>query len=179
MNAIDTLYKGNFFRSRLEARWAVFFNTLGLRYEYEPEGFTDGKGSMYLPDFYLPDVCLRDTSHMGVFIEVKPESYDLIDIPASEWFSGNLALVKGLPNGLIWGDWGGNGSNEMYQLCPWWDNYMRFYMCKDCGCVKIEFSESNYAYCPSCKSENCDYNALEYAAAKASTARFEHNNYNP
>lgn len=36
---IETLYKGYRFRSRLEARWAVFFDALGLKWEYEKEGF--------------------------------------------------------------------------------------------------------------------------------------------
>jgi len=36
---IETKYKGYRFRSRLEARWAVFFDTLGLKWWYEPEGF--------------------------------------------------------------------------------------------------------------------------------------------
>ena len=33
---IETIYKGYRFRSRLEARWAVFFDALGIEYEYEP-----------------------------------------------------------------------------------------------------------------------------------------------
>lgn len=51
---IETIYNGYYFRSRLEARWAVFFDTLGIQYEYEPEGFKLSDGTMYLPDFYLP-----------------------------------------------------------------------------------------------------------------------------
>lgn len=47
---IQTNYKGYFFRSRLEARWAVFFETLGVEWEYEPEGYDIG-GLYYLPDF--------------------------------------------------------------------------------------------------------------------------------
>ncbi len=39
LKAIDTEYNGYRFRSRLEARWAVFFDTLGMPYMYEPEGF--------------------------------------------------------------------------------------------------------------------------------------------
>jgi len=42
------------FRSRLEARWAVFFDTLGVKYEYEKEGY-DLDGTWYLPDFWLPE----------------------------------------------------------------------------------------------------------------------------
>ncbi len=39
MRPIETKYKGCRFRSRLEARWAVFFDALGLEWWYEPEGF--------------------------------------------------------------------------------------------------------------------------------------------
>ena len=55
IKAIETEYNGYRFRSRLEARWAVFFDTLGIRYEYEPEGYVLSDGGKYLPDFYLPD----------------------------------------------------------------------------------------------------------------------------
>lgn len=65
--AIETRYKGYHFRSRLEARWAVFFDSAGIKWQYEPEGFeksTEGDGiSRYLPDFYLPD--------FGTWVEVK------------------------------------------------------------------------------------------------------------
>ena len=47
---IQTRAYGHFFRSRLEARWAVFFTRMGLKWEYEPEGF-DVNGELYLPDF--------------------------------------------------------------------------------------------------------------------------------
>lgn len=60
---IETEYKGYRFRSRLEARWAVFFESLDIRFEYEPEGYQLTDGTRYLPDFYLPD---SDT-----FFEVK------------------------------------------------------------------------------------------------------------
>jgi hypothetical protein len=55
MKAIDTLYKGVYFRSRTEARWAVFFDALGIRWEYEKEGYDLGDGIYYLPDFWFPD----------------------------------------------------------------------------------------------------------------------------
>lgn len=55
--AIETRYAGCRFRSRLEARWAVFFDHLGIRWEYEPKGFVTDAGP-YLPDFRLPDLKL-------------------------------------------------------------------------------------------------------------------------
>lgn len=60
---IETVYNGYRFRSRLEARWAVFFDAIGIRYVYEPEGFVGAYGMYYLPDFYLPD--------FDVYVEVK------------------------------------------------------------------------------------------------------------
>ncbi len=62
MQPIETSYAGCRFRSRLEARWAVAFDVLGIRWEYEPQGFELGHrlsntpGTYrYLPDFWLPD----------------------------------------------------------------------------------------------------------------------------
>lgn len=63
MKPIQTLYKGCRFRSRLEARWAVFFDELELPWEYEKEGFQLADGMRYLPDFWLPT--------MDCFFEVK------------------------------------------------------------------------------------------------------------
>lgn len=65
MKAIDTIYNGYRFRSRLEARWAVFFDELGWQYTYEAEGFELPSGR-YLPDFYLPAE--------NAFIEIKPSA---------------------------------------------------------------------------------------------------------
>jgi hypothetical protein len=56
--AIETHHNGYRFRSRLEARWAVFFDALGIRYEYEKEGFDLEDAGRYLPDFWLPDLSL-------------------------------------------------------------------------------------------------------------------------
>lgn len=54
MKAIETTYKGYRFRSRLEARWAVFLDALGAQWSYEHEGF-DLNGTWYLPDFWVDD----------------------------------------------------------------------------------------------------------------------------
>ena len=64
MQAIDTFYKDHFFRSRLEARWAVYFDSLKQKWEYEPEGFILENGVKYLPDFFIPE--------LDAYVEVKP-----------------------------------------------------------------------------------------------------------
>lgn len=66
MKAIETIYKGYRFRSRLEARWAVFFDELDIKYLYEPQGYEKNIGGglyKYLPDFYLED--------QKIWVEVK------------------------------------------------------------------------------------------------------------
>ncbi|MDN7495021.1 hypothetical protein QZM89_07470 [Burkholderia gladioli] len=79
MKAIETQYKGYRFRSRLEARWAVFFDALGIRWEYEPEGFELGFGERYLPDFFLrisdADAARRgwEGKGYGYWVEIKAE----------------------------------------------------------------------------------------------------------
>lgn len=54
MKAIPTEYAGVRFRSRLEARYAMFFDEHKMGWEYEVEGIDLG-GRWYLPDFWLPD----------------------------------------------------------------------------------------------------------------------------
>lgn len=67
IQAIETYYAGHLFRSRLEARWAVVFDSLGIRWEYEPQGYLIGEHRRpYLPDFYLTD--------LGWWVEVKGAS---------------------------------------------------------------------------------------------------------
>lgn len=65
--AKPTVYAGVNFRSRLEAKWAAFFDAVGWTWEYEPA--TEFRG--WMPDFRLLGA-KRDT-----FCEVKPiESAD-------------------------------------------------------------------------------------------------------
>lgn len=78
MKAIQTFYKGYHFRSRTEARWAVFFAALDLKFEYEKEGF-DLNGQRYLPDFFLPNYRTvsydqgKTWARESMWIEVKGE----------------------------------------------------------------------------------------------------------
>lgn len=69
MKAIQTQYKGYRFRSRLEARYAVLFDSLGMRWSYEPEGFELGDGKRYLPDFWIE---IPGKEGWGYWIEIKP-----------------------------------------------------------------------------------------------------------
>jgi hypothetical protein len=92
IQAIETRYNGMRFRSRAEARWAVFFEAAGIRFEYEAQGYVvDGRP--YLPDFWLPDA--------KVWMEVKgddptPEEIVLCEKLAKQGGQPCL-LAKGPP----------------------------------------------------------------------------------
>lgn len=87
IKAIETHYNGYKFRSRLEARWAVFFDEAGIEYQYEPKGFTNGK-DCYLPDFYLPE--------HNTYVEVKPprEGYEREIQKALKFVNSDLKIKR-------------------------------------------------------------------------------------
>lgn len=103
---IETAYNGYLFRSRLEARWAVFFDAMKLPYRYEMEGFQLGE-LRYLPDFWLPEgVRFIDETEIrqDVWVEIKPKP----ELPDSErqkmaefvkQTGKSLLLIAGDPGG--------------------------------------------------------------------------------
>lgn len=64
--AIQTRYAGYHFRSRLEARWAVFLDHLGVEWLYEPEGYSLPSGP------YLPDFLVHPHTPYQFWLEIKP-----------------------------------------------------------------------------------------------------------
>lgn len=95
IKAIETRYKGYRFRSRLEARWAVFFDALGIEWKYEPEGFELSDGTRYLPDFWLP---FRESPHAGAgyWIEIKgdaPTAEEIRKARALAIESGHICII--------------------------------------------------------------------------------------
>ena len=79
IRAIQTEYRGYLFRSRLEVRWAVFFDACGVDWEYEPEGYDLGNGLYYLPDFLLHGVTINHgyfKKNCDIYVEVKGQMND-------------------------------------------------------------------------------------------------------
>jgi len=76
MQAIETIYKGRRFRSRLEARWAIFFDAIDVGWEYETEGFQIGS-SKYLTDFKLLSF---GPTKVDLFVEIKPRKPSIEEI---------------------------------------------------------------------------------------------------
>lgn len=82
MRAIDTRYAGRLFRSRLEARYAVLFDALGIKWDYEPEGFVLDDGSRYLPDFWLPE--------SRTWVDVRPQAPAPFEARRLHWLATEL-----------------------------------------------------------------------------------------
>lgn len=97
VKAIQTPYKGYLFRSRVEARWAYFFDLLDIKWEYEKEGYELPSGN-YLPDFWLPDVNMWAEVKGGVFTKQERQllrelarqsgypAFELVGAPGNTWY---------------------------------------------------------------------------------------------
>ena len=116
IKAIETEYKGYKFRSRLEARWAVFFDNAGIEWMYEPEGYKLSDGTMYLPDFYLPGPdCFFEVK--GVMTDVDKHKIEM--------------LIRDSEKPVIIGD-----GNMEFTACDFWpDRGTMYWEPKSTGCT--------------------------------------------
>lgn len=182
---IQTLYDGVEFRSRLEARWAVFFNSIGVKWIYEPEGFDLDENIKYLPDFYLP--------YFESYFEVKP--FDI------ETFNSDLKILPTLYKPAMLASKldrpvyvGGNfpvPNVNIYEYIPLIlqvnpENIdTANFLVKDC-CEMIDTSylgtefidyyicDKNDSVCPRCKKYKSRTSIPYYSIIKARSAKFEH-----
>lgn len=121
IKAIETKYRGYRFRSRLEARWAVFFDSIGIPFAYEPQGIEFEDGTRYLPDFYLPDC--------NQFFEVKGvmDDYDLHKVECL--IKSGYSVTVGYDNGYF--DACDMECDKCYSLAR--PHYSILAKCKKCG----------------------------------------------
>ena len=95
IKAIETEYKGRLYRSRLEAKWAAFFDLCGWNYEYEPVDF----------DGWFPDFGIYGDDGNVVYVEVKPVLNFPVDVARRMWDAtggGDQMLILGTKP-LNWG----------------------------------------------------------------------------
>lgn len=157
IKAIETRYRGYRFRSRLEARWAVFFDAMKIEWEYEPEGYPTDEGG-YLPDFRLFGGLFAEVKAAVRLEESMPKmvafvlgtGFDLLilpNVPDVEWYQ-----VLSQERGGISIDWL-DFSMSAYKQRPW----LAF-----CGSLKPE-------------KEDLDRSSeFAFAVEAARSARFEH-----
>jgi hypothetical protein len=150
---IETIYNGYRFRSRLEARWAVFFDALGVEYEYEPEGFELSDGTRYLPDFFLPGI------NGGVYVEVKgkmdDDGYRKVTL-FWEQSKTPLYILGGIPTQAELDEDDIYGYVDRYKRCfeygqdgGYYDWPFLFCVCPACGKIGIAFDGRGWRVCGS------------------------------
>jgi len=116
LKPIETKYKGYKFRSRLEARWAVFFEGMGLDWTYEPEGFQLPSNTWYLPDFFVKGHITGE----NYYYEIKPRG------------SKPCLKVKEF-----------NDYKNIVQLNGDPFDYVKF-LCPRCGVIESDFVNADY-----------------------------------
>lgn len=197
IKAIETRYAGCRFRSRLEARWAVFFDHLGIKWEYEPQGF-DLSSGYYLPDFFLPGI------GEGSWFEVKPDGGSFAGGPLVAEDPRWAELAKGTER-AVFVAFGLPSHDELkterlepsrIEICQTWvewqptddgegkrvvevggDCCYAFCFCHVCDKIGIQFSGANERICPH-GGDARHWQAYDprimaaYTAARS--ARFEH-----
>lgn len=178
---IQTRYAGYLFRSRLEARWAVFFDAIGANWTYEPEGFQLPSGTYYLPDFRIL------TRNRTLWFEIKPgkdgsKSFEefigncefgtggsvLNDIPDPRYVAENFHYYDDDRPHMRFADGNKDGS-------PGWDAPYQFCICRHCGEVGFEFeAHADRIGCGHETTHPGQHPKIIAAFTAARSARFEH-----
>lgn len=182
LKPIPTSYLGYHFRSRLEARWGVFFNSLKVRFLYEFEGY-ELDGYRYLPDFYLPELdCYveikgdkpKDIERLLAYLLCKYARKPVhifsgpVPLPSiRDWSKDNFSIFTFLPNS-------NNGNTGSYSR--------EIYAINECPvCKKVNFSPNGIIGKLPCK---CTSSPSRTPSAKiyrgytnARSAKFEFGNH--
>jgi len=175
MQALETYYNGYRFRSRLEARWAVFFDAMGWKYQYEPQGFLLPDDIPYLPDFFLPE--------LQVWVEIKPTEPSQQERMRAYDFS-----IEHLTYFIFYGVPGSHGCFWVDETQEWCFEHAYFARCCRCasGVYVLDDSIGRTLFSPC--APQCDKEAYDYpeftddilrAFALAKGARFEHGEHPP
>ena len=135
------LYAGTWFRSRLEATWAAYFEAHQIGWEYEQHAFEFPDGTRYMPDFWLPD--------SRAWFEAKGK------MDAEDWWKignlvrhagdrGELVILGGAPAGLVFGEINQVGElvlDASFARCAHCDSWtFAAAACRFCGFVDLERS---------------------------------------
>lgn len=141
---IQTRYAGCHFRSRTEAKWAVFYDAMGWKWQYEPEGYGDGK-TAYLPDFFVT------TPDGSEFIaDVKPDNYHISDDGKEEFYRTlsthlklRIVLLTGIPEYMAYDSIFPNSKPNTLQAVFFLDYAPFLKVVDDYWLPQLEFDENN------------------------------------
>lgn len=165
---IETYYRGCHFRSRIEARWAVFYDYLGLDWRHEPEGY-NLNGILYLPDYYIPGIGFIEIKGAEPTKEETRKCELLSNIEKTYLFFGDIPESPADCFDTSSAYWFMNGAQM--DCCYHWC------ICPVCRKVGIQYEGRASRNCD-CVDGDKGYNfedvLLSMAYMKARSARFEH-----
>jgi hypothetical protein len=139
---LTTYLRGRKYRSRLEARWSLFFDRLNIRYQHEPKIFEG-----YLVDFFVPkqprfvaDACF-EIKHPDC---VESETERLFEFATLE------LPIYVLTDLRDWRDPSASDNDGYYYFGGGWDNYQNFCQCAQCGIFGIQYQGRSHRLQCSC-----------------------------
>lgn len=186
--AIPTSYNGVQFKSRIEARWAIFFDLLGIRWGYEKvKCFTGVKN--YVPDFLLQDVGITKFTLFEVKgREASAEEFEKAAVAAKR-FNDTWAVVASgtVGDSIITGCMALCGSEistdlQKWEQCPFCgkiglrcienlpeDTHQVIYPMNDMRCASRELVAEKYGIA----SEFLDYSGRHFPAIPQTSPMLE------
>lgn len=195
LTPIPTRYRGHHFRSRLEARYAVFLDALGVRWQYEPEGFQLPHCGSYLPDFWVEGFPIQritgEKYTADFWLEIKAErpTFDseefakLRELAVASGKHGFLAAATDLHRTV---NWCSATAQVEFGVAPWWHSamfemrakpYAQFRQSSTCGWPDVFAQDMEEEF----RMDKIDPFLGEFhgqrwveAAKAALSARFEH-----
>ena len=154
---METFYKGINFRTRLEARWAVFYDTLGILFRYERE-------QLQLDGYLHPSYFCLPEQRMLVLIKGSKEDQEPLDKIQIETeaeilskrkngediytFFGQIPIVEDL-GALDYEEVDNDSAHRVFSFPPekaaqigvdgGFDNYHAWCECPECGSLDVQF----------------------------------------
>lgn len=130
-SGIPTTYRTQRFRSRLEARWAAFFDLVGWRWTYEP---FDTNG--WIPDFLIAGALpfLVEVGPVATEAEYREKAAKpLVHVDRPTFVVGVGPILHGAVSGLPW-SYAGLLVNELGDGRAWLAEWAR---CPKCSAIGI------------------------------------------
>ena len=174
IKAIETWHDGILYRSRAEARMAVFLTHAGIEFKYEYEGYLMSNGQRYLPDFILTGI--------DVFLEIKGGVPTADEIGKAEQLANDTYKAVFVHYGGFVDHPPEITSDSMLCVGPHGiiDNQFWFCECDQCGLVGIQWQGLSNRLSCGCqyelgrdKTPGYDTPKLIAAHEAAKSARFE------
>lgn len=157
-------YNGIEFRSKLESKTAQALDNLGIKYEYEPDGYKLSNGMWYKPDFWLP------RANQYVECKGKMKDTDSAKIAGLVDDTSRPIVVISYKNAILIM----RHRNEPGEaIKTYTKDVIRLVECKKCG-VKWFVSMGNTFKCPQCGADNGSEHLMWLTAVASGQQLFEY-----